>query len=83
MLESNRQLVRRNINDVVGWKNAAGGMNNANPFNPAFLTPAAPGSRSAIAVRCGEETVGGMITFAGGVALYNKYHQVNTKINRE
>ena len=40
------------------------GLNNSNPFNPAFLNPATPDAALG-------QYVGGMITFGGGVALYD------------
>jgi uncharacterized protein GlcG (DUF336 family) len=45
------------------------GLNNSNPFNPAFLTPAAPDPALG-------QYVGGMITFGGGVALYNSVGKI-------
>jgi uncharacterized protein GlcG (DUF336 family) len=60
---------------TANWYSAAqpggslSGLNNSNPFNPAFLTPATPDPALG-------QYVGGMITFGGGVALYNKNHQV-------
>jgi uncharacterized protein GlcG (DUF336 family) len=58
---------------TANWYSAAqpggslSGLNNSNPFNPAFLTPATPDPALG-------QYVGGMITFGGGVALYNKNH---------
>jgi uncharacterized protein GlcG (DUF336 family) len=45
------------------------GLNNSNPFNPAFLTPATPDPALG-------QYVGGMITFGGGVALYNSVGKI-------
>src|SRR5262245_21096371 len=41
------------------------GLNNSNPFNPTFLAPPVPGNLN------GTVVAGGMITFGGGVPLYN------------
>jgi uncharacterized protein GlcG (DUF336 family) len=54
---------------TANWYSAAqsggslSGLNNSNPFNPAFLNPATPDAALG-------QYVGGMITFGGGVALY-------------
>jgi uncharacterized protein GlcG (DUF336 family) len=64
---SNNQLAVSTAN----WYSAAqpggslSGLNNSNPFNPDFLTPATPDPALG-------QYVGGMITFGGGVALYDK-----------
>ena len=41
------------------------GLNNSNPFNPASLVPPVPGTGNGAAI------AGGIITFGGGVPLYN------------
>ena len=41
------------------------GLNNSNPFNPALLAPPVPGTLN------GAVVAGGIITFGGGVPLYN------------
>src|SRR5437667_6996227 len=46
------------------------GLNNSNPFNPALLTPPIPGAGD------GTTIAGGIITFGGGVGLYNSSGQI-------